>query len=190
VIRARSFASVLLRATFGIAVGAAVAETACSSAPADDRIGVTPPDRTQFDAVGKFLVRRCGELDCHGARTRNLQIFGCEGLRLDEGDTPRCRASGGKDTTSAELDATYRSLVGLEPAVMSSVVQGSGAHPELLTFVRKARGAESHKGGVLIVPGDSQDTCITSWLAGTTDTAACDSSYPDITDQVAGDGGP
>lgn len=178
---------------FALAVGGVVASAAfaCSSAPADARIGVTTPDRAQFDPVGKFLVRRCGELDCHGATTRNLQIFGCEGLRLSDADTPRCRSTGGKDTTAAELDATYRSLVGLEPAVMSAVVQGRGAHPELLTFVRKPRGTEAHKGGVLITPGDSQDVCITSWLAGATDTNACESSYPDITDQPTDqDGGP
>ena len=43
-------------------------------------------------------------------------------------------------------------------------------HVEL---VRKARGEEAHKGGQLIVPGDTQDQCITSWLAGATNAAAC-----------------
>ena len=50
---------------------------------------------------------------------------------------------------------------------MSQVVDDHhGEHPELLTFVRKARGTEAHKGGTLITPGDDQDVCITSWLAG------------------------
>jgi hypothetical protein len=149
---------------------------ACSGVPNDSRIGVNAPDRAQFDPVGKLLDHRCGSLDCHGNRQRNLIMFGCEGLRLDPGDTPGCRATGGKDTTIAEMDATYRSLVGLEPAVMSAVVTGHGLHPELLTFVRKARGDESHKGGILIAPGDVQDKCITSWLAGTTDASACNSA--------------
>jgi hypothetical protein len=56
---------------------------------------------------------------------------------------------------------------------MSTVVAGHGENPELLTFVRKARGTETHKGGALITPGDAQDTCITSWLAGSTNTMAC-----------------
>ena len=180
------------------AVFAAFLANACGQPEADARIGITAPDRAQFDHVGAFLDRRCGTLDCHGSDFRNLRIFGCEGLRLDPSDMPRCRAQGGKNTTPAELDATYRSLVGLEPAVMSAVIQGKGAHPELLTFVRKARGTEAHKGGTLITPGDSQDTCITSWLAGQTDTAACDSSYPDTSDAdastpappPAGDAGP
>ncbi len=173
---------------------ALVAFAACSTPDADARLGVDAPDRSQFDHVGQLLDRRCGTLDCHGSDFRNLRVFGCEGLRLDPMDEPRCRRFGGKDTTPAELDATYRSLVGLEPALMSAVIQGKGQHPELLTFVRKARGTEAHKGGTLVQPGDSQDRCITSWLAGTTDVAACDSSFPDSAEEDAGaapgDGGP
>jgi hypothetical protein len=128
--------------------------------------------------VGKLIDHRCGSLDCHGNRQRNLQIWGCDGMRLDPDAAPGCRKAiaGGVDTTEAEFDATYRSLVGLEPQVMSSVVLGNGKNPELLTFVRKARADESHKGGQLFVPGDDQDNCVTSWLAGTTDTSACDSA--------------
>ncbi len=169
----------ILLLAFFTALFAALSGASCSAPDASARIGVAAPDRAQFDPVGKLLVRRCGSIDCHGSSTRNFQVLGCEGLRLDPADTPRCRANGGKDTTPAELDATYRSFVGLEPVVMSSVVQGGGAHPELLTAVRKARGTEAHKGGALIVPGDDQDTCITSWLANKTDAAACDRSFPD-----------
>jgi hypothetical protein len=158
-----------LSALLGIAV-------ACSVAPGDARIGVTAPDRSQFDPVAALLDHRCGSLDCHGSSRRNLRIYGCEGLRLDPADVPGCRRQGGKDSTTAEIDATYRSLVGLEPAVMSAVVSGKGDHPELLTFVRKARGDESHKGGQIFVPGDAQDTCVASWRAGTTDTDACASA--------------
>ena len=160
-----------LRWLLGPALALAVA---CSAPPEDARIGVTVPDRTSFDPVGKLLDHRCGSLDCHGSTSRNLQVFGCEGLRLDPNDTPGCRSSGGKDTTPAEVDATFRSLVGLEPAVMSSVVQGKGAHPELLTFVRKARNTEAHKGGKLFTRGDDQDNCVAKWLAGATDAALCD----------------
>jgi hypothetical protein len=157
-----------------VALGAsALAAWACSSAPSDSRIGVDAPDRAQFDDVGNFLDHRCGSLDCHGSAQRNLIIYGCEGLRLDPAAEPGCRTSGGTDTTAAELDATYRSLVGLEPALMSAVVRGKGEHPEALTLVRKARGSEEHKGGALVVPGDAQDLCIASWLAGSTSTDAC-----------------
>ena len=146
---------------------------ACSTAPADSRVGVNAPDRAQFPPVSDVLDHRCGSLDCHGSRQRNLIVYGCEGLRLDPADAPGCRAQGGKNTTDAEYDATYRSLVGLEPAVMSSVVSGKGADPELLTFVRKARGTEGHKGGQLFTAGDTQDNCVATWLGGKTNTDAC-----------------
>jgi hypothetical protein len=155
----------------------------CSSV-SEATIGIdAPPDSvTEFGPVGDYLDHRCGTLDCHGSTTRNLQIWGCEGMRLASTDIPQCsRALGGKATTPAEYEATYRSLVGLEPTVMSEVVSGHGQDPELLTFVRKARGLEAHKGGVLITPGDPQDVCITSWLAGSTNMTACTPnaiSYP------------
>ncbi|MEO8874314.1 MAG: hypothetical protein ABI461_01905 [Polyangiaceae bacterium] len=149
------------------------ASSACSSVDDSARIGINAPDETQFPPVADLLGHRCGSLDCHGQSSRNLQIFGCEGMRLDPNDVPGCRSSGGKDTTPAEYDATYRSLVALEPAVMSVVVAGKGANPELLTFVRKARGSESHKGGTIFLLGDDQDDCVTSWLAGKTDTDMC-----------------
>jgi hypothetical protein len=165
-----------------LVAGSAIAiVSACSDVSHTQRIGIVAPDRAQFDPVGKFFDYRCGSTDCHGTRVRNFQVFGCEGLRLDPKDTPGCRKmNNGKDTTSDELDATYRSLVGLEPVVMTNVVVGKGQHPELLTFVRKARGDEAHKGGILITPGDDQDHCITSWLAGTTDVDACTKATPTL----------
>lgn len=153
-----------------------VAIAACSTAPSDLRIGVVAPDRAQFAPVGDLLGHRCGELDCHGNSQRNFIIYSCEGLRLDPAASPGCPSMLGPMatvTSEGEYDATYRSLVGLEPAVMSNVIRGHGTNPELLTFVRKARGDESHKGGALVAPGDDQDKCITSWLAGQTDKDAC-----------------
>jgi hypothetical protein len=165
-------------APFAIAAIAVI--SACSSVDDNARIGVDAPDETQFPPVSDLMDHRCGSLDCHGQTSRNLQIYGCEGMRLDPNDVPGCRNAGGKNTTQAEYDATYRSLVGLEPAVMSQVVQGGGAHPELLTFIRKARGWEAHKGGGLMFPGDEQDVCITSWLAGKTDDATCVKALADF----------
>ena len=57
--------------------------------------------------------------------------------------------------------------------MISAVVHGHGNEPNLLTFVRKARGTESHKGDALMQKGDVQDVCITSWLAGSADVASC-----------------
>jgi hypothetical protein len=156
-------------------LGLASAIASCSSVPADARIGVIAPDGSEaaFGPVGDFLDHRCGTLECHGQTGRNLRIWGCEGMRLSDADIPNCSLLTGTPTTPEEHQATYRSLVGLEPTVMSVVVQGHGAQPEFLTFVRKARGLEAHIGGQLIDPGDDQDTCITSWLSGSTNTTAC-----------------
>jgi hypothetical protein len=156
------------------ALGLSSAIASCSSVPPDARIGVSAPDgsETAFGPVGDFVGHRCGTLDCHGQMGRNLRIWSCDGMRLADADTSGCGLSG-SFTTPEEHQATYRSLVGLEPTVMSVVVQGHGAQPEFLTFVRKARGLEAHVGGQLIEPGDDQDTCITSWLSGSTDLMAC-----------------
>jgi hypothetical protein len=154
--------------------------SSCSEAPSDLRIGVIAPNASEeaFGPVGDFLNHRCGSLDCHGRPERNLRIWGCEGMRLAATDASICsRAKGGRRTTPEEHLATYRSLVGLEPAVMTTVVENHGLRPELLTFVRKARGSEAHKGGALIVPGDAQDQCITTWLAGQTNLKACSDAF-------------
>jgi hypothetical protein len=147
----------------------------CAPVPGDTRIGIVAPSaaESEFGPVADFLDHRCGTLDCHGQVGRNLRIWGCEGMRLAETDVPQCSRALGSPTTPEEHQATYRSLVGLEPGPMSAVVESHGQDPQLLTFVRKARGVETHKGGTLIVPGDPQDQCITSWLAGSTDTSAC-----------------
>ena len=72
-----------------------------------------------------------------------------------------------------ELAVDYQSVVGLEPEILAAVVEQGGAQPERLTLVRKARGSEHHKGGALIMVGDAQDRCLTSWLAGAVDDTAC-----------------
>jgi hypothetical protein len=173
---------------------------ACSTA-SDARIGVVTPveDEANWHPVADYLDHRCGSIDCHGTSRRNFALWGCAGLRFDPdeaGLAPGCRAQGGTNTTDAEYDRTFRSVVGLEPAVMSAVEQGHGQEPELLTFIRKARGMESHKGGILVVPGDVQDQCMTSWLAGATDVDACtagiaiaEGQSPPVT-TTAGDAGP
>jgi hypothetical protein len=197
----------------------AVLALSCS-ATTNTRIGIEAPPFSEqsFGPLGDYLDHRCGSLDCHGQPGRNLRIWGCEGMRL-AGMVPVCSKvingqpiPGGGRTTVAEHEATYRSLVGLEPQVMTQVFDGCNGqlveagvglyppgpscHPELLTFVQKARGAEAHKGGQLIcltppcppavpspnyhpkaangtVMADPQDVCIVSWLEGATDTTAC-----------------
>ena len=140
---------------------------ACSIPESDQRIVAAAPDRASFPPVADLLVHRCGTLDCHGSSFRNLRLYGHEGLRIAG------RPSSQPNTTDAEYDQDFESIVGLEPERMSDVVTERGAHPERLTFIRKARGTEDHKGGTLMKEGDVEDLCLTSWLAGRTDRLAC-----------------
>lgn len=144
-----------------------IALLAC--APTQTRSKESVPDRASFPAVADLLVHRCGTLDCHGQTSRNMRLYGNLGLRLAPGDKPVSKGT----TTSAEYDEDFASVVGLEPEIMTAVVTASGAQPDRLTFVRKARGAENHKGGTLWTAGDPQDRCVTSWLAGATDVTGC-----------------
>jgi hypothetical protein len=141
----------------------------CSMPDADDRFQGTFPDQTQFQPVADMMIHRCGSLDCHGQPGRNLRIAGTEGMRLAPGDTP---SPPGPSTTD-EYAADYRAVCGLEPEVMTAVVNDKGANPERLTMVQKARATQEHKGGAVIIAGDVQDKCMLSWLAGTADTTSC-----------------
>jgi hypothetical protein len=150
---------------------------ACAMPAADARFDGKVPDRDSFPIVAQVLERHCGSLDCHGESHRNLRLYGNEGLRLDAGDrplSPEC-------TTEAEVEQDYVSLVGLEPEALAAVVADRGSQPERLTFIRKARGTEHHKGGKLMSTGDDIDDCLTSWLVSKVDDAACKRALPEST---------
>jgi hypothetical protein len=153
-----------------LALGALATGLHCSTpAPGARSVLAHPPDETSFAPVNQMLVRRCGTLDCHGTKARNFRIYGNTGLRFKATDIPNSFTP----TTSDEAQETYDSLVALEPEIMSDVVAAGGANPERLTVVRKGRATETHKGGAVIVSGDDQDKCLTSWLAGKVDSSAC-----------------
>jgi hypothetical protein len=133
--------------------------------------GLSAPPRVGFELVADSLQVSCGTLDCHGQTGRNLRLFGARGLRLDLMATP---AEG--RTTAAEYEASYWSLVGLEPELLSEVVVAGGADADRLSMVRKMRGSERHKGGQLATAGDDLDRCLSGWLAGNVDTEACRSA--------------
>lgn len=158
----------VLAAPLLLAIAVAVA-LACSAPPPDARVVETTPDATSFPLVAGMLVQACGTLDCHGAIGRNLRLYGDTGLRYSPTDVPSTLIP----TTGDEVAQDYDSVVGLEPEIMSEVVASGGASPERLTFVRKARGTEAHKGGAVVVPGDDRDVCITSWLGGRANAGAC-----------------
>jgi hypothetical protein len=142
---------------------------ACSSPPSDARFVESVPDSKTFPAVADMLIQACGTLDCHGTVARNLRLYGDTGLRFSPLDVPSTLLQ----TTPDERDQDYDSVVGLEPEIMSQVVASGGLDPERLTFVRKARGTESHKGGAVVKIGDPRDLCITTWLAGHARASAC-----------------
>lgn len=156
-----------------LAMVLAVAISACVSANADDRIQEDIPDRASFPVVSDLLDHRCGTLDCHGNTYRNLRIYGHEGLRLSPTDQPTAHGT----STAAEYDETFQSLVALEPEIMGAVVRDHGASPERLTFIRKARGTEDHKGSKIWDEGGPEDRCVVSWLSGAVDTALCQTAY-------------
>jgi hypothetical protein len=149
-------------------VGVAV-PLACSSPSPDARVTEQTPDTASFPAVASMLIQACGSLDCHGTVARNLRLYGDTALRYSPTDVPSTLIP----TTADEVAQDYESVVGLEPEIMSEVVASGGADPERLTFVRKALGIESHKGGAVVVPGDPRDLCITTWLEGQADPSAC-----------------
>jgi hypothetical protein len=154
---------------------------ACSSFDQNAVTEVTGPDFGQFATnttvdgaavvgVEAVLERRCGSLDCHGQMGRSLRIFGHYGLRLiaqDASNTP-----GVQTTTPTELVANYQSVLGVQPELMTAVVQGN-APPTSLLLLRKPLQLERHKGGPVFVQGDNAYNCIVSWLAGNTVFQAC-----------------
>jgi hypothetical protein len=148
---------------------ASIASGACSAPPTTNTVSPGGPDRASFGPVAKVLVQRCGSVDCHGSYYRNMRLFGFGSERLDPSNVPDSPT----DITQAEIDADYDAVVGLEPEIMRQVVAEHGQRPERLTFVRKGRGQENHKGGQRIVPGDPADVCVLSWLASAVDNDAC-----------------
>jgi hypothetical protein len=167
--------AVYIRALLALtcAAGApALAVAACSSpdssATVDPTAGDAGPSRDQFDFVAPVLARRCGSIDCHGSIYRNMRVYGYGGLRTGTEATDPMTPM--RDT-AAEVQATYDSVVGLEPELMRTVVQQGGAGVERLTFVRKGRGAEDHKGNKRL--NADSDLCVTSWLANHVDEDAC-----------------
>ena len=159
-------------AVLGSIVGLGTA--ACEAPDGAARIdAAAAPRGEEFRPVAQVVVDRCGSLDCHGSKYRNMRLFGFGSARLDPAHRPDA-----PDTTLAESELVYEAIVALEPDILREVVAEGGDRPERLTFFRKGRGAEAHKGGQRIVPGDPADACIRSWLAGTVDADVCRSAVP------------
>ena len=138
----------------------------CSRSDTPSVLGA--PHRERFSAVSSVLERRCGGLDCHGEPARNLRVYGRFGLRLDGRDVV-----GGAETTDAEVDATYESVITVSPERLSRVTAARGADADGWLVLSKGRGREAHVGGSRLVAGTPADDCVLSWLADSVDTALC-----------------
>jgi hypothetical protein len=138
--------------------------------PASPTERVPVATRERFELVSAVFGARCGSLDCHGQPGRSLRIYSQLGLRLDADEFPGLEAG---VVSEGEVEGNYWAAVALEPEVMALVVCDQGNNPERLTLVRKARGAENHKGGAAIAVGSAADRCLLSWLSSAVDGAAC-----------------
>jgi len=141
------------------------------------------PTRDDFPAVSDAMQLKCGTLDCHGQTGRNLRLFGHYGLRLADGGNPIDPF----ESTEEEYEASYLSVIGLEPEAMTKVVRKQLA-PIDLQFVRKPRNIESHKGHQLMSKGDPLDRCLVGWLTAAFDADAC--TYVVTHPKPEPDGGP
>ena len=94
------------------------------------------------------------------------RIYSLNGLRLEG-------VPGTGITTQAEYDLSYASLIAIDPEPLAAVVNEGGARPERWIVVSKGRGSEAHEGGAAMLAAGAADRCVTSWLAGALDEAAC-----------------
>lgn len=142
-------------------------------APYERPVALLAPKRLGFDKVADALVATCGTLDCHGQPARNLRLYGSHSMRLLPTDDP-----GSAPTTTAERDADFWSVTGLEPEVIDVVVREGGDRPLRLSLFRKGLGIEKHKGGTVAVVGGALDLCLRAWLQGRTDDTSCRAAVP------------
>jgi hypothetical protein len=173
----RSVAAIAGASLFAMA--AAAMTNSCASSPDTGRVtAIATPDANAFRGNGTMvgvdavLEKRCATLDCHGQVGRPLRLYSRTGLRFPDPDAQI--SPGGPATTDEEYQANFEAVVGLEPEQMSRVVlDPTNNPPQTLLLVKKPRAMERHKGGQVVIAGDSADLCITSWLAGATNFAAC-----------------
>lgn len=169
-------------AAFAVAGFGSIAIGSGGCIASDKTVLVQCPDPKYFRVVSSVVERRCGTLDCHGSKYRPLRIYGETGLRRpeapgsknvgDEAAFSEYKSGGQTATTQAELDDNLLSICGLEPEITDRVVNHD-SEPGELTFIRKPRLAEKHKGGEIWSEGKDGDQCLTIWLTGGNPTLAC-----------------
>lgn len=165
-----------------VAVLSGMLVVGCASTPDDSgapSLAVTGLDRAQYEALVQPVVeRRCGSLDCHGKLARGLRVYGVNSLRLPNG--AGLVVAVGK-TTSEEAQATYASMVGLEPEKTSAFAAKSPRTSDEaygLVILSKPLERERHRGGTALRKGEPAEVCIRSWLIGAADAPACAAALP------------
>ncbi|HSN97899.1 MAG TPA: hypothetical protein VLS89_06360 [Candidatus Nanopelagicales bacterium] len=177
----------------GVALAGLAVPVACGVELKEESVTCPPVDVESFRLASAVLEARCGTLDCHGNSFRALRIYGRNGLRkpvildedggvpADSGITadqyPDYYSGSTVDTTDAELFENALAICGLEPeklqAFRREAARESLPAAELareLTFFRKARLQERHKGGRLWNQSDPEDKCLLEWMTATEDT--------------------
>jgi hypothetical protein len=156
----------------------------CASTPDDGsrpELTVTDLDRNAYQSfVQPVMERHCGSLDCHGKLPRGLRVYGEDSLRLpnDAGLTV-----GNGKTTADEAQATYVSIIGLQPEKMDEFARKSPRTSDDaygLLLLSKPLAIERHRPGASLRKGEPAERCITSWLIGAVDTAACAAGAPPL----------
>lgn len=157
-------------ALLAAAFGATVVTASCLGELASATVKTACPPFDPEDAGEAFVVvsevveRRCGTLDCHGATSRPLRIFGNAGLRRPEPDlgTEECNVDedcgGGLRTCKKGLGCIDRTIndyaqyfpgggVGTTPSERVENWQAlCGIEPELFTVVYCCSAGEGHCG--------------------------------------------
>lgn len=135
--------------------------SACSGEEYLGRQDILCPDADLFkELVSPYMERRCATLDCHGAQARPLRLY----TRFGQRHPAESNISGGNPTTEIELEANYAAVCGLEPEKMAEALSDLGQSAEELLLVSKPRDIVAHKGGAVILEGDSADLCIIAWI--------------------------
>ncbi len=166
-----------------VSVAVVAGAVACAGSPDSSAVTeVVAPDYNQFKGanatpgsqagVSRLLERRCGTLDCHGQIGRPLRIYGEYGLRYYDPTSDVMNQPGTAPTTELEYQANYQAVIGLQPELMTLVVNNVDP-PESLLLLRKPLQLERHKGGAVFVEGDDAYTCLTTWLGGQADLTSC-----------------
>jgi hypothetical protein len=154
-----------------MALAGLLAVTGCSSYAGGSTTSLSTPPRESFGLVSSVLEPHCGTLDCHGSPARNFRVYGEKGLRARGGDKT------GTATNESDVDATYQSIVSIDPEVLARVFAERGRDPGRWIVISKARGREAHVGGVAFAEGSPGDRCLVSWASGALDPASCNADF-------------